>query len=155
MSDERGRVAARGWLTRAGRKLESVASEYKADATYLGEWQAEASAALAEFDRRMDAFDVAQAKMETTIEEERLLEEIEKVSIYKDSFSKIRAKVQVMLNISAVQLSRKTASSADNIKLPKLDLPLFAGKVENWPTFWEAFEACVMESNMPEVNQFA
>ena len=149
MAEERAKVSAKGWLTRAGKKLEKVIDEFES-ADDGSEWEAEASAALADFDRRMNAFDEAQAKYEATVEEGKLLEEIEKADVWKDSFSKVRAKVKVML--SSPSCTFKT--SAD-IKLPKLDLPIFKGNYEQWPTFWEAFEACVINTGMPEVNKFA
>ena len=150
MAEERAKVSAKGWLTRAGRKLEKVIEEFEnADDYSELEWRAEASAALADFDKRMNVFYEAQARYEATVEEEKLLEEIEKADIWKDSFSKVRAKVKAMLSDSSPSLK----TSAD-MKLPKLDLPIFKSNYEQWPTFWETFEACVINTGMPEVNKF-
>ena len=152
MAEERARMSAKGWLTRAGRKLESIVDDFEAADSHA-EWKAEALIALTDFDRRMSAFDDAQARVEAIIEEERLGEDIEKAATFKDLFTKIRAKIQVML--SNCDGHESTLVTSDGIKLPKLNLPWFSGEYEQWPAFWEAFEACVINAPMPECQKFA
>ena len=141
--EERSRISAKGWLTRPGKKVENVITEHED----TNEWKAEATAVLLEFDKRMNAFDEAQAAVEGIVDEKMLMEEIERADMFKDSFSKVRARLEVMI-------TSMPARKAGDVKLPKLDLPLFKGAYEQWPTFWEAFEACVVNTGMPEVNKF-
>ena len=111
MAEERARSAAKGWLTRAGRKLESLVEE--AEAAGGLEWKAEAITALDDFKTKLNAFDDAQSKVEAVIEEEKLGDDIEKAAVFRDTFSKVRAKIEVLLS----DVERRQNSSAD-IKLP-------------------------------------
>ena len=77
MAEERSRAAAKGWLSRAGAKLEELLAR---DPEEVGPelWRLEASLAEAEFVRRLENFDAAQLAVETVIEEGKLAEDLEK-----------------------------------------------------------------------------
>ena len=146
--EERARTSAKGWLTRAGKKVERMIEEQEE----TSEWLSEATSVLTEFNKRMASFEEAQAAVEAKLEEKDIMEEIERADTFKDTFSKMKAKLEVM--ISSHRTHHHVTMTAD-VKLPKLDLPVFKGEFEQWPTFWEAFEACVIKTGMPEVNKFA
>ena len=58
MAEERARKAAKGWVTRAGKKLQDLLA-----VTTDGrdsEWRADAQNAVSEFNKRLDVFDAAQ-----------------------------------------------------------------------------------------------
>lgn len=150
MAEERARIAAKGWLTRAGKKLESLIEEAEAAGGFQSEWKTEAITALDDFKIKLNAFDDAQYKVEAVIDEEKLYDDIDKAAVFRDSFSKVRAKIEVLLSDAEGHQN----TSAD-IKLPKLNLPLFYGEFEHWPAFWESFEACVGKAPMPECQKFA
>ena len=49
----------------------------------------------------------------------------------------------------------KLANEKPRVKLPKLQITAFDGKLENWLGFWNKFEAEVDTINMPTVTKFA
>ena len=155
MAEERARTAAKGWLTRAAKKLEELLA-VEEGVMQTGEWRAEGSAALGEFDNRMNVFETAQCNVEAVIAEGKLIEDIEKSGLFRDSFSKLRAKFEVALGSAADESSSGARSCASaEMKLPKLNLPLFDGQIEKWSLFWESFEVCVMKADLPEINKLA
>ena len=44
--------------------------------------------------------------------------------------------------------------SHKEVRLPKLELPIFDGEVVQWPAFWDQFEAMVDNSEIPDVSKF-
>ena len=44
--------------------------------------------------------------------------------------------------------------SSIQAKLPKLNLPTFSGDVKLWRPFWEQFQVCVDNTDLPEVTKF-
>ena len=63
---ERKRTAAKGWLSRAGAKMEELLSREDAGSEL---WRTEASLAETDFMRRLENFDAAQLAVEAEIEE--------------------------------------------------------------------------------------
>ena len=156
MAEERSRKAAKGWLSRVSDKIETLCSVRVADRT--AEWQIEAALALTEFDKHLATFDDAQAAVEASIDEDKLLDDIEKSGTYRDLVCKQRARLvaatQAGADASSVGASSHTGTGAE-VKLPKLNLPTFDGNVERWLLFWESFEACVHKSDLPDVQKLA
>ena len=154
MAEERSRKAAKGWLSRVNEKIESLCSVPVGDRK--GEWQVEASLALAEFIKRLSAFDDAQAAVEAVIDEDRLLDDIQKSGTYRDAVCKQHAHL-----LAATQAHGQANGSSSGsrvgaeVKLPKLSLPTFDGKVEKWLLFWESFDACVHRSDLPDVQKLS
>ena len=99
MSEERARKAAKGWLTRAGKKLQDLLS-VPAD-NRKSEWRLEASSALTEFSKRLDACDVAQTAVEAVIDEDSLYDDIEKSGLFRDE--QIGHQVRLSLAVSDAQ----------------------------------------------------
>ena len=94
--------------------------------------------------------------MEAEIEEEKLAEDLEKSAVFRDSFSSVRAKLQWRLAQgagSSAELNGSGSVTTARLKLPKLDLPHFDGKVLKWESFWQSFECAVDESELPEVQK--
>ena len=147
MAEERSRKAAKGWLTRVkdkGDKLLSI------PATERGQdWRLEVSVVLDELHQRLSAFDEAQRNVELVIDEDMLLDDIEKSGAFRDIVCKLRARLVAESQTGAPSGSRAGAE----VKLPKLDLPTFDGKVERWLFFWESFQACVHNSDLPDVQK--
>ena len=69
MAEERARIAPKGCLTRAGKKLESLVEEAEDAGGLQPKWKTEAITALDDFKIKLNAFDDAQSKVEAVIEE--------------------------------------------------------------------------------------
>ena len=90
-SRERGQ-RPRGWLTRAGAKLEELLAR---EGLGSEQWRLEASIAEADFVKRLDVFDTAQLAVEMTLlEEDALMEDISRSASFRDSFTEVRARLQ-------------------------------------------------------------
>lgn len=150
MSEERSRKAAKGWLSRVSEKMESLCA-IPVDKR-KGEWKLEASVVLGEFDKRLAAFDDAQAAVEVVIDEEKLLDDIQKSGMYRDSVCMLRARLAAAQQDEAVTTSSRTGAE---VNLPKLNLPTFDGNVERWLLFWESFDACVHSSDLPDIQKLS
>ena len=70
MAEERARTAAKGWLTRAGTKLEAMLARGDVKSP---EWRMEAILAENEFLRRLETFDSAQLAVESVIADRRVI----------------------------------------------------------------------------------
>ena len=139
MAEERARIAAKGWLTRAAAKLEAML--LREDVRSV-EWHLEAVIAESEFMRRLEAFDAAQVAVEAVVDEDKLLEDVEKSSVYRESFSVLRARFRKAVSVDPEPVGSSVTHA--QMKLPKLKLPTFEGDVKGWPMFWESFCACVV-----------
>ena len=54
------------------------------------------------------------------------------------------------------RLSTSSSSTkALQVKLPKLELAVFAGDVTEWSAWWDSYEATVHNSDLPEVSKFS
>ena len=104
------------------------------------------------FEKRLEAFDAAQLVVEASIAEDKLLDDIEKTSLFRDGFLNLRARFGKALNVASDAASSAGSHSAQ-MKLPKLHLPTFDGNVEKWPLFWESFCSCVDEADLPDVSK--
>ena len=149
MADERARTAAKGWLTRAASKLEALLARTDVDSD---QWRIEGAIAQSEFLKRLDAFDAAQCAVEASIDEDNLLEDIEKACLFRDSFLPLRARFSKALDSGAGDAPGSHASHV-KVKLPTLHLPTFDGEVEKWPLFWESFETSVAGTDLPAVSK--
>ena len=122
--EERARIPAKGWLARAGKNVEKMIVKQEE----TSEWLAETTSVLKEFNKQIASFEEAQAAVEAFVEEKDIMEEIERADTFKDSFSKMKAKLEVM--ISSHRRHHHMTMTAD-VKLPKLDLPVFKGEYEH------------------------
>ena len=140
MAEERSRKAAKGWLSRACSRVDEMAAV--SSASRDGEWRVSASVALNELDKRLDTFDAAQAAVEAVIDEEQLLNDIEKSGLFRDAVLGSRAKLMAAVQSEEAQAAASVGSHTE-LKLPKLDLPTFSGDVLDWPSFWQTFQNSV------------
>ncbi|ELU16834.1 hypothetical protein CAPTEDRAFT_214283, partial [Capitella teleta] len=151
------RTAAKIWLTRAANTLQELidASPTGPESPTQGEFEA----AIGEFTSRLHAFDVAQENYEGVISEEDLEAEITEVAVYREGVSKTRVRAvesssrRFRAATPAASLAGSTSSSS-GVRLPKLQLPSFAGEAMEWPSFWEQFEIAVHLTDVDEVNKF-
>ena len=154
MAEERARKAAKGWLTRAGKKLQDLLAVSTAGRDC--DWRADAQNAVSEFNKRLDAFDAAQTAVEAVIEDSDLMDDIEKSGLFRDEQIKFRTRLlTVMQTAEAGEVGSGTQAGADQVRLPKLNLPTFDGRVDQWLFFWESFDACVHSSSLPEVQKLS
>ena len=54
-----------------------------------------------------------------------------------------------------VPSSRQEVKVTSQIKLPKLDLPIFDGDIIHWQEFWDVFNVAVHEQEVPKVTKFS
>ena len=153
MAEERSRKAAKGWLTRVGKKLQDLLAVPACDRK--SEWRLEASNALTEFSKRLDMFDAAQTAVEAVIDEESLMDDIDKSGLFRDELIKLQTHLVTALHAAEAAEGSETGSRTTNVKLPKLNLPTFDGQTDKWLYFWESFESCVDQSNLPEVQKLS
>jgi len=145
---EKSRAAKKGWLTRAAKHLENVTKNE--DIVTLKD-------AIAEFDKRLEEFDKAQATVESMLDDSELESDL-------DEIDKIRkgvriARIEAARKLDQLTETPKVATTAKaqrtvNAKLPKIELPKFSGKFTDWQTFWDSFLAIVDRTDMSGVNKF-
>ena len=141
---KRVRNASKGWLSRAASKLEKlVAGEFN---------EPEMSEALRDFEKRLDAFDLAQSAYEVELKEEAMENEILSAAETRDTA--IQAKVKALkVQSSAAGSETQSGKSQAHVRLPKLDLPTFSGDPQKWMSFWDSFKASVDDSELPEISK--
>ena len=109
------------------------------------------------------------------VKEEQVLDnEIDEVSIYKEKISsaifsidrhlraneelstRLRKSVsQDSLNSNMSELSTGSRSSRKiNVKLPKLELKKFSGKIHEWPEFWDGFQSVHQNPDLADCDKF-
>ncbi|XP_036142109.1 uncharacterized protein LOC118645343 [Monomorium pharaonis] len=94
-------------------------------------------------------YDIVQTKLEMHDESEAN----HRVT-FEDAFYSLSAKIREMLNISTrgtamvapASLDANQAQESDRIKLPKLDIPKFSGKYDEWFSFYDTFKSTVHEN---------
>ena len=52
-------------------------------------------------------------------------------------------------------VSHVSSFSMTDVKLPKLNLPVFNGDVLQWQSFWDQFVAAVDSTDLPDVSKFS
>ncbi|VDK53065.1 unnamed protein product [Anisakis simplex] len=60
---------------------------------------------------------------------------------------------RLVTKLSEQNTQPTTQANMTNIKLPKLELPMFSGNILKWPEFWSAFEAAVDRQPIPDINK--
>lgn len=150
----RARTAARGWLTRSSKKLNTLCSGSLKDLD-----KAVLTDCIEEFDKRLNALDEAQCNLELELDEADLENDIEESANYRDQARGPRIKAAKLLAAlladdkdSHSSGTRSTAKA--DVKLPKLELPDFSGEPLEWQSFWDQFRAVIDESDLPDVNKF-
>ena len=81
----------------------------------------------------------------TSKEDEKIDREIEKLKVDTEYKRKKMEKLQ----------DKSDELTTQNIKLPTLELPTFAGKITDWPTFWDSFKSTVHQNEkMSKIDKF-
>jgi hypothetical protein len=152
---KKSRAGATGWLTRACKACEHLAGLQLKDVD-ISEYEC----ALKNFNDRLSAWDDAQQKVESLIEEEHLEAEIETAADYREKSEKSKNSLIAAWR-KAHRLEDGDANSQGSgrtiqqaIKLPKIDLPKFGGDVLKFTSFWQQFESCVDQQELPDITKF-
>ena len=127
------RAAERGWLKRAAKELDDLCAQPKDQVAIV-----ELELALTNFESRLTKLDSAQESIEFLLELDKIETEVSEAADYREQIC--RSKIQALLVLnklknSAVEQSNGDSSSttgSSNVKLPKLELPKFSGKVVDW-----------------------
>ena len=145
----KSRSAARGWMTRASRRLESILNTDPVDIVELQD-------AVEEFDKRLANLDEVQTDVELQIPEEQLDDDVERASDFREEIRRNRIRATKKLADDSVNdIDSVKSNNASNVKLPRLELPKFSGVLTEWQTFWEKFTALVHDTDLPDVSKFS
>ena len=146
----RKRTAAKGWLSRCMAKCqEALEQDVDQNQELLFEQKKE-------LESRLSTFDDLQSEIEVLFaSEDEMMEDIEKAAVFRDSVKAVLVKLGKALNRSDARSVAGSAGSVTGVKLPKIDLPKFAGDVLKWQSFWEVFKASVHDADLPDVTKFS
>ena len=156
MSEElsRSRAACRGWVTRECKNLATTLEDPELNIVKL-------SAAMDEFDKRLTNLDDVQSRYELSLEDEdAILNDITTAADFRDSARKVRTLATEKFKELSGDSDNKSAAhvssfSMTDVKLPKLNLPVFNGDVLQWQSFWDQFVAAVDSTDLPDVSKFS
>ena len=156
MSQElsRSRAACRGWVTRECKNLATTLEDPELNVVKL-------SAAMDEFDKRLTNLDDVQSRYELSLEDEdAILNDITTAADFRDSARKVRTLATEKFKELSGDSGNKSAAhvssfSMTDVKLPKLNLPVFNGDVLQWQSFWDQFVAAVDSTDLPDVSKFS
>lgn len=123
---------------------------------------------LKDFEQRLLKYDTAQSKLEDLVEESALDDLVKNFNQTRSLAVTCRVELETKWleahpsnpSPSVAPASRSNdsnfASSKDEVKLPKIQLPTFNGEVLKWTTFWQQFESCVdSKSDLASVVKFS
>ncbi|KAJ8042348.1 hypothetical protein HOLleu_13378 [Holothuria leucospilota] len=150
------RAAERGWLKRAAKELDDLCAQPTDQVATV-----ELEFALANFESRLVKLDSAQESIELLLELDKIETEVTEAADYREHIC--RSKIQALLVLNKLKNAAVDQSNGDStsttggssVKLPKLELPKFSGKVIDWQPFWDQFKAVVDNSELPTVNKFS
>ena len=156
MSEElsRSRAACRGWVTRECKNLATTLEDPELNVVKL-------SAAMDEFDKSLTNLDDVQSRYELSLEDEdAILNDITTAADFRDSARKVRTLATEKFKELSGDSGNKSAThvssfSVTDVKLPKLNLPVFNGDVLQWQSFWDQFVAAVDSTDLPDVSKFS
>ena len=150
----RSRAACRGWVTRECKNLATTLEDPELNVVKL-------SAAMDEFDKRLTNLDDVQSRYELSLEDEdSMLNDITTAADFRDSARKVRTLAAEKFKELSGDSNNKSAAhvssfSMTDVKLPKLNLPVFNGDVLQWQSFWDQFVAAVDSTDLPDVSKFS
>ena len=154
------RSAAKGWVTRCMRNLEAfvlLGAQGNCDVFEL-------EAAIEDFNKRLDVLDEAQYAVEAALPEDVLEQDIANSADYREAA--VRVKVKAIRLLSSMRSDSDGSQSGhrstgsmyqdeyQDVRLPKINLPTFDGKVTEWQSFWERFESGVHQKRLRDVDKF-
>ena len=156
MSEElsRSRAPCRGWVTRECKNWATTLEDPELNVVKL-------SAAMDEFEKRLTNLDDVQSRYELSLEDENaILNDITTAADFRDSARKVRTLATEKFKELSGDSDNKSAAhvlsfSITDVKLPKLNLPVFNGDVLQWQSFWDQFVAAVDSTDLPDVSKFS
>ena len=148
--NKKKRAATKGWVTRSVKELHDLFDD---DATSFEL----SDAAVSVFDHRLAVFDDFQAagglELEDSADLEAYMDETDK---FHKNARKIRA--EAAKRLKGARDDNGTASTStkerSQVKLPRLELPKYAGELTEWQSFWDKFEAIVDQCELPVISKF-
>ena len=150
---KRSRSSCKVWVQREVRKLQAAIEIKEPDVT-------EVALAISEFDKRLLNWDAAQQALEVELDEEQLEADILQAGEFRDQCLAVKVKASKLL--SSTDNTSVCSDSVGNfshgggsraVKLPKIELPKFAGNVLEWPKFWDSFSSCVDASDISDIQK--
>ena len=150
------RAAARGWLTRASKRLSQMCRDTEVDKILLTD-------AMDEFDKQLEKLDKLQSQVESGTDLTEIEAEVDRAATFREDSRVARLDAAKLLSMiissKEINATRSVAGTSAftsvEAKLPKLELPNFSGDVTAWQSFWDQFSAVIDKSEIPEVNKFA
>jgi flagellar biosynthesis chaperone FliJ len=121
-------------VTRLQNKMESVTEQ---DPT-AGETLIEINARFEHYEKLNDKAIEDEAKTRTAEEMKEMTEIAERITNLKIA-AKVKEKKIAALN-EEKEKQKEREKEIQKIKIPKMELTTFSGKIEEWPTFWNIFE---------------
>ncbi|KAJ8018051.1 hypothetical protein HOLleu_44175 [Holothuria leucospilota] len=173
------RMAEKGWLSRAAKELDSTISKVGVTSVEIEISLSNFNQRLAKVDEVQSTIESLTDLAEIDKEVASAADYREQVTeIRKTAYLALEKMKQAKASRPTVPLSqvdpgmrgnevehdhvslRAEANSVSShpksaTRLPKLQLPKFAGNVVEWQAFWDQFEAVVHNSDIPPVNKFA
>ena len=152
------RAAERGWLKRAAKELDDLSAQPKDKVVSIVELEL----AIENFNSRLNKLDSAQDSLEILLELDSTEAEVTEAADYREQIC--RSKIQALSVLDKLKNGAgeggsngdsASAAGTTNVKLPKLELPKFSGKVTDWQPFWDQFKAVVDDSELPTVSKFS
>lgn len=147
---KKSRSAARSWLTRSVNKLDELVSKAGTDSLDI-------EVGLRDVENRVASLENAQAAVEVLLTVDELGPDIEEAGEIFDrvnNSTKAASRALRKLNAKSSDAESLSGSVTQSVKLPKLELPKFAGEVVQWQAFWDKFKATIDSSELPEVTKF-
>ena len=156
MSEElsRSRAACRGWVVWECKNLATFLEDQELNVFKL-------SAAMDEFNKRLTNLDDVQSQYELSLEDEdAILNDITTAADFRDSARKVRTLATEKFTELSGDSENKSATrvssfSITDVKLPKLNLPVFNGDMLQWQSFWDQFVAAVDSTDLPDASKFS
>lgn len=155
-SQSKALQGATGWLTRSVNKCTEFANTEISLVT-----KAEYESLIAEYNKRLEAWDDAQKTLEDITDAEQLDALIDTSGETREKAE--HAKIAAMNHWSKAAESKgivankppASTSGEHSLKLPKLELAKFNGEILKFYSFWEQFEACIdSQEGVPNITKF-
>ena len=157
------REALRKWVLMKADALKKLIADVSHRQTTL-------TRAIGEFDDKLQEFEAVQRSIEEQLidSDAAYQAELEATQLFRDEVCVVRdeaAEILIRLHEktsarSAVEDSRAAETTyygprTLQVKLPKLELPHFSGKITEFQCFWDNFEAHVDQSDLPVISKFS
>ncbi|KAJ8021190.1 hypothetical protein HOLleu_38316 [Holothuria leucospilota] len=173
------RMVEKGWLSRAAKELDSTVSKVGVTSVEIEMALSNFNQRLAKVDEVQSTIESLTDLAEIDKEAASAADYLEQVTeIRKTAYLALEKMKQAKASRPTVPLSQvdpgmrgndvehdhvSLGAEANSVpshpksatRLPKLQLPKFAGNVVEWQAFWDQFEAVVHNSDIPPVNKFA